>query len=244
MIDYKEIFDYPLLSEVILDLRFTTKLSMAKFMPDFQEKIEHFFPKLRVLNVQKMIISSDRDSEIMQDKFWEFSNPEDQTVCKIYNNKFVLVSNKYKSWKKYKEILGFKDIINLILPEFLKIVLIKEFERIGIRFINKIEVEKNTSNWFSNLFIPLFNLNRYSVENLNENYVRFIVQKELETHLIIQAVFIIEDNKKNYILDFDANLGNVGSTEADDKIELLHEVILKEFHSLITDECRNRMRGK
>lgn len=244
MIDYKEIFDYPLLSEVIIDLRFTTKLGMAKFMPDFQEKIEEFFPKLRILNVRTMKISSNQDSEIMQDKYWEFSNPEEQTVCKIYNNKFSLISNKYKSWTKYKEILGFKDIINLILPEFLNIVSIKEFERIGLRFINKIELEKNTSNWFSNLFIPLFNLNKYSIENLNENYVRFIVQKEMETQLITQAVFIIEDNKKNYILDFDAYLRNIGSTETIDKIDFLHEVILKEFHSLITDECRNRMRGK
>lgn len=244
MIDYKEIFDYPLLTEVILDIRFPTKLGMVKFLPEFQEKIEKYFPKLKVLNVQTMKISDRQESEILHDKVWEFSNPEDQTVCKIFNNKFVLLSNKYTSWEKNKSVLGFKDIISLTLPEFLKIVPIKEFERIGLRFINKIEVEENNSNWFSNLFIPLFNLKKYSIENLKENYVRLIVQKEMEIQLIIQTVFIFENNKKYYILDLDAYLRNIGIDEADDKFELSHEVILKEFHSLITEECRNKMRGK
>ena len=244
MTDYKEIFEYPLLSEVILDLRFPTKLGMAKFMPEFQEKIEQYFPKLKVLNVQTMKISASQDSDISHDKVWEFSNPEDQTVCKIYNNKFVLLSNKYTSWNKYKSTLGFKDIRNLILPEFLNIVPIKEIERSGLRFINKIEVEKNNSSWFSNLFIPLFNLKKYSIEDLNENYVRLIVQREMEIQLIIQSVFIIENKKKYYILDLDASSRNVGINETDDKIELFHEVILKEFHSLITEECRIKMRGK
>ena len=244
MIDYKEIFDFPLLTEVILDLRFPTKLSIAKFLPEFQEKIETHFPNLRVLNVQTMKISNSQESEILHDKVWEFNNPEDKTVCKVFNNKFVIVSNKYTSWEENKSVLGFKDIIGLALPEFLKIVPIKKFEQIGLRFINKIEVEKNSSSWFSNLFIPLFNLKKYPIEKLNENYVRFILQKEMEIQLLIQTVFIFENNKRNYILDLNASLKNVAIDEINEKIELSHEVILNEFHSLITEECRNKMRGK
>ncbi len=244
MIDYKEIFDYPLLSEVILDLRFPTKLNMAKFMPEFQEKIEQLFPKLKVLNVQTMKISANQESEILHDKVFEFSNPEDKTVCKIFNNKFVILSNKYTSWEKNKSTLGFKDIIKLVSTEFHNIVKIKEFERIGLRFINRIEVEENKSSWFSNLFNPLFNLKKYPIENLTENYVRLFLQKEMGIGLIIQSVFILEGKKKYYILDLDANLRDVGIKELNDKNEIFHEIILKEFHSLITEKCRIKMRGK
>ena len=104
-------------------------------------------------------------------------------------------------------------------------------------------MEEDNSNWFSRYFIPLFNITKYSIENLNENYVRLIVQKEESIELIIQTAFILENSEKFYILDFDAFCKNTGGDQIYNKIELLHDVILKEFHLLITEECRNWMRG-
>ena len=243
MIDLHEVFDHPLLSEVVLELRFPTRLKIPDSIAEFQEKIIQEFPKLNEHFLTEFALFSEEKPPMHTDTIWEFINSETKTSCKVSKNRFSIISNEYKSWKEYKLKKGFSDILEFTLRKFLETYSIEKFDRIGLRYINKIEIEEKTSNWLKELFIPLFNIEKYPIESLKENIVRLIVKKQDQIEITLQSTFITENNKDYYILDFDAYLTNIEDKYIMDKANQLHEEILKEFHSLITEECRKKMRG-
>jgi len=120
---------------------------------------------------------------------------------------------------------------------------IKKFKRLGLRYINKIQFEAKTSEWFKKYFIPIFNLEKYHIEELSQNSVRLRVKRKKSIELTIMSGFLKENDDYFYMLDFDAYSLNVMQENLYKKLENLHNVILKEFHSLITEDCRIKMRG-
>lgn len=240
-IDIYEIFENPLLAEVILELRFPTRLKIPSYIADFQEDILSEFPKLKEIFEKKVRISPEMESEVY--KYWEFANPQNKTRCRIFNNKFVLVSNEYKSWEKHHSTRGFKYIADFLLKAFFSRISINQFDRVGLRYINKVEIEDDKEKWFKKYFIPLFNMKYYSIGEMNENLVRIRHKKGDNNNITIQSTFIKEEDTWFYILDFDAYSTKVRNESLNYRINTLHEIILKEFHSLITDECREKLRG-
>lgn len=243
MVDIFEVFNFPFLSEVVLELRFPTRLKIPNYISEFQEKILKEFPNLNETILSKVIFISKDNPEIQHENAWEFKNPHNETRCRISKKRFSLISNKYISWNEHESIQGFKDILDFTLGNFLNLYSIEKFDRVGLRYINKIEMEEESSEWFKRYFIPLFHLEKYKLEELNENVVRLRVMKSKEIEITIQSTFITEDNKSFYILDFDAYSTNLDVDILSSQIESLHVEILKEFHSLITEECRQKMRG-
>ncbi|TFG18786.1 MAG: TIGR04255 family protein [Promethearchaeota archaeon] len=244
MVDIFEVFEYPLLSEVVLELRFPTRLSLPEYIGIFQDKIIEEFPKLNEGYLTKIALSPDKGPPLQTDKVWDFKNPETKTLCKVLKNRFSIISNKYKSWDQHKSTKGFRNILEFTLEKFLDTFPIKTFERIGLRYINKVEMEEYTSNWLNKLFIPIFDIEKYPIESLNENFTRLRVEKQDDIQIILQSTFINDNNVDYYILDFDAYLTNIEDKFLMEKADQLHVEILKEFHSLITDECRKKMRGE
>jgi len=244
MIDIFEVFEQPLLSEVVLELRFPIRLKIPDYIKDFQEKVIKEFPNLKEEYLTRFTIFSEEASPMPTEKVWEFSNPEINALCRVLKNRFSIISNEYKSWKAYNSKKGFRDVLEFTLEKFLETYSIKKFDRIGLRYINKIEMKEKSSDWLKKLFIPIFNLEKYPIEDLNENIVRLRVIKEDQIDIVIQSTFFTEDKKDYYILDFDAYLTEIEDINLMSKADQLHEVILKEFHSLITDDCRKMMRGE
>lgn len=246
MIDLHEVFKNSLLSEVVLELRFPIRLKIPEKIADFQEKIINEFPKLEegFLTKFALVTNETPPPPIDTVKVWEFKNLETQTSCKIVRNRFSIISNSYKSWEEHNSKKGFRDIVESTLNSFLETYQIKNFDRIGLRYINKVEIEEKTTSWLKKFFIPLFNIEKYPIESLNENLVRLIIEKQDQIHIILLSTFITENNKDYYILDFDAFLNNLEDNALMEKADQLHEEILREFHSLITDNCRIKMRGE
>jgi len=244
MIDYNEIVDNPLLREVVFEARFPILLKIPRDIADFQEAIIDKFPETNIIYDKKIFFDSKEGSEEISEKACEFVNPENQTKCQVFNHKYSLFSNAYKSWKGFESKEGFHDVLKLSMDNFIKIFGIKKFNRLGLRYINKFELEENSSEMFKKYFIPLFNYDKYKVENLSQNSIRLRVKKPNSIELTIMGVFVKEDNKDYYILDFDAFSLNIVQGDLYNTLEKLHDILLKEFHSLITEDCRKKMRGE
>lgn len=244
MIDYKEVFDKPLLKEVVLEARFPLLLRIPRDIADFQETILEKFSKANIFYDKKFFFDVKEGSEEISEKAWEFVNPEDKTKCQVFNHKFSIFSNEYKSWERHESKEGFLDILKFSLDNFLKVFDIKKFNRLGLRYINKTELEEKNTKWFKKYFIPLFNHDKYRIEDLSENSVRLRVKKPNSAELTIMSGFLKQDNKDYYMLDLDAFSLNVKQEDLYKNLENLHEIILKEFHSLITEDCRKKMRGE
>ncbi len=244
MIDYNEVFDNPLLVEVVIEARFPLLLKIPRDIADFQEAISEEFPETNIIYDKKIFFDSKEGSEEISEKAWEFVNPENKTKCQVFNHRFSLFSNTYKSWEGYESKEGFLDILKFSLNNFIKVYGIKKFNRLGLRYINKIELEEKNSKWFKKYFIPLFNHDKYRIEDLSQNSVRLRVKKPNSAELTIMSGFLKQDNKDYYMLDFDAYSLNILQENLYETLEKLHETILKEFHSLITGDCRKKMRGE
>lgn len=244
MIDYNEVFDNPLLVEVVIEARFPLLLKIPRDIADFQETINEKFPETNIIYDKKIFFDSKAGSEEISEKAWEFVNPENETKCQVFNYRFSLFSNAYKSWEGYESKEGFLDILKFSLNNFIEVFGIKKFNRLGLRYINKIKLEEKSSEWFKKYFIPLFNYDKYRVEDLSQNSIRLRVKKQNSIELTIRSVFTKEDQKDYYILDFDAFSLNIIQEDLYKTLEKLHESILKEFHSLITEDCRKKMRGE
>jgi len=244
MVDIFEVFSHPLLSEVVLELRFPTRLRIPDYIAEFQDVIIEEFPKLNEKYLTKFTFTSEDNPPVQTDKIWEFINPETKTLCKVTKNRFSIISNEYMSWEKHKSKKGFRDILGSALDKFLDTFSINTFDRIGLRYINKVKIEENSTNWLKKLFIPIYNIEKYPIESLNEYFIRLRVEKQNDIQLILQSTTITEEDIDYYILDFDAYLINIEDKYLKEKIDQLHEVILQEFHSIITDECRKKMRGE
>ena len=244
MIDYKEVFDKPLLKEVVLEARFPLLLRIPRDIADFQEAILEKFSKANIFYDKKFFFDAKEGSEEISEKAWEFVNLENKTKCQVYNHRFSIFSKEYKSWERHESKEGFLDILKFSLDNFLKVFNIKKFNRLGLRYINKIELEEKNSKWFKKYFIPLFNHDKYRIEDLSLNSVRLRVKKPNSAELTIMSGFLKQDNKDYYMLDLDAFSLNVKQEDFYKNLENLHEIILKEFHSLITEDCRKKMRGE
>jgi len=244
MIDYKEVFDKSFLAEVVLEARFPLLLRISRDIADFQETILEKFPKASIIYDKKFFFDAKEGSEEISEKAWEFVNPENNTKCQVFNNRFSISSNDYKSWERHKSKEGFLDILKFSFDNFLKVFDIKKLNRFGLRYINKIKLEEKNTKWFKKYFIPLFNHDKYRIEDLSQNSVRLRVKKPNSIDLTIMSGFLKEDNKDYYMLDFDAFSLNVIQENLYKNLEKLHETILKEFHSLITEDSRKKMRGE
>jgi len=243
MIDYKEVFENPLLADVVFEARFPILLKIPRDIADFQETILEKFPETNIIYDKNFFFDSKEDSKKFSEKSWEFLNPQNKTKCQVFNNRFSLFSTEYKSWEKQKSENGFIDILKFSLDNFMDVYKIKKFKRLGLRYINKIQFEAKTSEWFKKYFIPIFNLEKYHIEELSQNSVRLRVKRKKSIELTIMSGFLKENDDYFYMLDFDAYSLNVMQENLYKKLENLHNVILKEFHSLITEDCRIKMRG-
>ena len=244
MIDYNEVFDNPLLVEVVIEARFPLLLKIPRDIADFQETINEKFPETNIIYDKKFFFDSKVGSEEISEKAWEFVNPENGTKCQVFNYRFSLFSTAYNSLEGYESKEGFLEILKFSLNNFIKVFGIKKFNRLGLRYINKIELEEKNSEWFKKYFIPLFNYDKYRVEDLSQNSIRLRVKKQNLIELTIMSIFTKEDQKDYYVLDFDAFSLNIIQEDLYKTLEKLHETILKEFHSLITEDCRKKMRGE
>ena len=217
MVDYKEVFKNPLLAEVVFEARFPILLRIPRDIADFQETILEKFPETNIIYDKKFFLNSKDHSEELAEKSWEFLNLQNKTKCQVYNHRLSLFSNEYKSWEKQKSEEGFVDILKYCLDNFLEVFKIKKFNRLGLR---------------------------YSIEELSQNSVRLRVGKKDSIELTIMSGFLKEKDSYLYLLDFDAFSLNIKRENLYEKLEKLHNVILKEFHLLITEECRKKMRGE
>ena len=244
MVDYKEVFKNPLLAEVVFEARFPILLRIPRDIADFQETILEKFPETNIIYDKKFFLNSKDHSEELAEKSWEFLNLQNKTKCQVYNHRLSLFSNEYKSWEKQKSEEGFVDILKYCLDNFLEVFKIKKFNRLGLRYINKIKFETKTSEWFKKYFVPIFDIDKYSIEELSQNSVRLRVGKKDSIELTIMSGFLKEKDSYLYLLDFDAFSLNIKRENLYEKLVKLLNVILKEFHLLITEECRKNMRGE
>ncbi len=243
MLNHQEVFRQSPLSQVIFEARFPILFSIPQKIGDFQLSVMDAFDKSKELKTQDIKLSPDEKPEFVgSDIVWEFSHRDRDLTIRLFRNKIVVFSKAYKRYDSKKQ-KSFRPNIQYAVEKFLHLFQIRIFSRIGLRYINKCEIEDLSNDWFKKFFKQTFDIDKYPWENILEQRVILRFKKDSQK-LLFQSGLIEEEGIKKYLLDFDAYQENCEVRQYLEITDTLHEIILTEFHSLITDEYRNKLRGE
>jgi uncharacterized protein (TIGR04255 family) len=177
---------------------------------------------------------------------WEFSDKEQSKKVTITPEFVSLEHKKYSNFETF-----FKDI-NLVFNFLTDVYKIKICKRIGLRYINQINLSSGDPLDWKGLIHP----NLLSVEKGftkdNEIILRsmhFLEAKEKENKLIFQFGLANSEYpnpiaRKEFILDYDcSSKEEISISQIYDKVKEYNEMIVEWFERSITDDLRHMMRG-
>lgn len=247
MEDMNEVFNNPSVVEVVFEIRFPNLFFIAQNIGGFQLEIMDEFPKSSQIIAQSVVIGGDKASVNGENiekptTIWQFENETGKTKISIRSNRLNIISQEYKSYNNPDVDNRFRDLITGIVPTFLKIVPIKNFSRIGIRYIDHCPLEKLNNEYFKTFYIPIIDINTYKIEDTIENYVSIRTKRD-DYYLLFQCGIRQFEGKYKYYLDYDGYANNI---EADNFIGVadeLQKMIKKEYYLNITEEFKQYMRA-
>jgi len=236
-----EIFTNPPLHEVAFEVRFPHLFYINQRIGEFQLDIMDDFPKSsqtfeHAFAIDERIAVKENENPIPS---WHFENESGKTKITIHSNKLNIISNEYKSYNHPLE-KNFRDIIEKTVALFIKYVPIKNFTRLGIRYIDYCPLEQLENEYFKNFYTPIFDIDRYTLEDILENKMLFRVRKN-DYQLLFQSAIREIDNSYKYIMDFDGYAINVEASNFIKVTDNLKYLIKKEFLSNITENFKEYM---
>lgn len=246
MTETEEVFPNAPLVEVAYEVRFPSLFYIAQAIGEFQIKIMDDFPKASQLLTTQFAIEDGVPKFSIENSgkaisSWQFENETGKTKITVRLDRLSIVSQEYNSYD-HSSGMRFRDIINKIMAEFLQKFPVKKFARIGLRYIDHCPLDEMTNKYFKNYYVPVFDIERYKMEDLLGNHIVIKTKKEMYNLLVQLKIGKIEDNYK-YIMDFDGYAENVDSSNFLLVTDDLRGLDRSEFLSLVTENFKQYMRG-
>ncbi|AKI96739.1 hypothetical protein IX53_01660 [Kosmotoga pacifica] len=240
----------PPVVEVVCEFKVSEKKAWDLAVPGLlYNKIKDLFPKRQQSNVPVLEIRKVPDGiehRTGVEQFTEFSSDSHNIRIRISQTSLaILEQGKYSGWE------NIKSCINRVLEEFLKIedINIDFFERIGLRYINIINIPKmseyDLKEYFT--FRPLWDNNKLP-SSIKGFIVGSVFNYENNRDSCKIELTTIPGQKENHIsfkFDLDYYTGSPNSVEvtnAKEWVECAHKNIEEAFEACITDELRNLWR--
>lgn len=254
----KVTFDRNQLVQVICQLRFPPILRIDTEIPShFQDGIREQFPiykekiESQVVNVEGMKLPEEILRQIPVGSRainHEFSTENLDYKVNLARNFVALTASKYTRWSEFKELL------QMVIGHFVKIYKPKQYDRIGLRYINLIDrsaLELQSDVPWSAL------IQRHMLGILgDENVIDDVQEFEYKTRLALEGgkgyVRILsqfatgrDDSEKSYLIDSDfysTERVEIGSAEA--TLDFLNNQAARLIQWAITTELYELWRPK
>lgn len=231
--------DFPKIIE--LDIREPTA--------EFQKKIVEKFPRVKPLKrgrVNFKIQSDEVKTGTEEEDAWEFYNKE--------NNKKVFLDSNHVSIEYFNHYTRFKeflDDIKLVLKAIIDLYPVKIAERIGLRYINQIEMEGvDVYDWENLINKHLYSLTdefTSSEEDKVQRSMHLLEVNEDGNSFKFQFGLFNSDypntiSRKEFVLDYDCSTTQPKDiSEVFDLAEEFNVIIYKWYEKSIEDGLRNEM---
>lgn len=232
----KVIFDNKYLDSVILKLQFSPILSISENNPTtFQERIRSTFPVFEEAKQEEIeIFFGDIEGiQKKEKKFWKFSTLNGDHGLILTENFLALETKKHqRSSTFFEKFNSALDVLKEIYGNQAPIIK----ERLGLRYINKIEVSpEHLEAYFKSDLLGFLDHN--SPFNNIEKTFQYLSFKQEDGTLSLRHGYNITNEVNTYILDFDYFNEKIEELSVQDIIE-----ILKEYNKCIYTLFRWSMR--
>jgi uncharacterized protein (TIGR04255 family) len=238
-----EVFRNPSVIEVDYEVRFPPLFYINQKIGDFQLEIIDEFPKSS--QQLQSAVTFDENGIALKDETrpilsWTFETPNSKTKIIVRQNSMIISSTEFKSYDSYPTN-KFRDIISQTISKFRKHVPIKNFNRIGLRYIDRCPIDELTNEYFCKFYKPIIDINKYQIEDLIDNLTQIRMRKP-PYYLLLQTGIKQIGEKYQYFMDFDGYAQNVDPKDVMDVSDALHAIIHDEFYTNITEDFKNYMR--
>jgi uncharacterized protein (TIGR04255 family) len=190
----------------------------------------------------KLEVDFQDSEENFVQKIWQFKSPKGYNL-NILSNSLDITSEFHKTYSNPNGDHRFRDIIEIVVSNFIKLTNLPIFKRIGLRYIDKCPLISKDNIIFKNWYNSTFPLERFSLDNSEEMMFRVITKKNNYYLRYIESLQKDEQGD-HLILDFDGFTNDILSTEYLTKLDALHNFISEEYERSIKEPVYEYMRSK
>jgi len=246
-VQYKKNF----LTDVIFRIDFPIILDIAENTPkEFQNRILNDFPILEPIQ-QVGIGIEKRDSDIntftANKTIWRFLSSKRDYIVELDSAFLAVVC------KKYDNFTDFKKTVSKMLESFIQIYPNLMINRLGLRYINQIQLEED------DFFIWEKYLNKSLITNLNFFEEKSNLRRAMQVYEIVpenevsinfkcgifNSSFPAPVNRKEFTLDYDCYTNTqLSSDQIVDKLANFNEIVGEYFEKSVTDKLREKLNNE
>jgi len=255
----KEVFSQPTVQQVIFEIKFPNYFGIDSKIGDFQLLIMSKFPKSKLLfkqqfgilgTVNKANIPTDFEDKIENPpmKIWQFNTESEEITLNVTTGSLDISSKKHKTYNNngVEQDEKFRETIIFVITQFLSIIPLKLFSRMGLRYIDRCPLPdpltlKSFLQYY-NSSINFKNINTLDINSIEvlKNELIFIKGNNRKVkHSEILAV-----PTKEYELDFDGMAYGVNSEVYLTVLDDIHNDISECFEKAINEPVYKLMREK
>lgn len=230
-----EVFPNNPLKQVAFEVRFQRSLKVLCDIGNFQEQLGSEF------------IFTGREETLFPKEppalSYGFAHCGGNLIVKAGEDRFAVLVTQYEHFE------WFVDEVMKRTGQFCDLFRIQTFKRIGLRYVNKIEVTYDGQDFLLEKYVhPYVDLSRLEPALLNRFSVELLTEKP-DCKFNTRSAFASNPNpmapEGNYILDLDAFIEKeTGLAELSNVLALLHNQAQIEFLTHVTEEYKTFMRSR
>lgn len=246
-----EVFPNPTVKQVIFQIRFPNLFYIEKNIGDFQIKIMKQFPNSNLAIRRQLVVADIGPNSKIEDalsgvtsqttqKIWQFTSG-DGVELNITSDSLDLSSKSHKTYNNSQSPIRFRDAIKLVLDAFFSTTKIPVIKRIGLRYIDEIQLPKKENSEFNGLVNSTFPIERFPVDDAREMMFQATVKKG--KHNIRFVEMLVNKNGADILVfDFDGFSEEIESENCLNVTDALHSLISDEFEKTIKEPVYKMMR--
>ena len=233
-----KIFPNPTVKKVIFEARFPNLFFIEDKIGKIQLKVMDEFPESALIfQRQFMIVSENKEEksktptpEDFGKKIWQFKSEKNYQFS-VTSKSISITSDFHKTYN-----LGdgdkFRDIIQFVIENFLSVISIPTFTRLGLRYIDHCPMPAKNNVTFSEYYDSVLPIERFNIAEAEELFFRTNSKKGHYNIIYMEEMRKIK-NKHWLILDFDASGTKIPTEKYLKVTDELHKMISVEYEKTI-----------
>lgn len=248
----REVFPNPTVRNVIFQITFPNLFFMESKIGELQLRVMQQFPKTALLFRRKVVFAdvgpqgkleelSKRFDEESAKKIWQFK-AERNYAFSVTGDSLDITSEFHKTYN-LGETDKFRDILKLVMDNFLAVTSIPILTRIGLRYVDECPLPSKDNETLRTYYNSAFPIRRFNIANAVDMLFRTVTEKG-DLNLIYMETLTKPKDDYKLSLDFDGFATNVPAQDYLRVTDRLHELISKEYERTIKEPVYEYMRQR
>jgi uncharacterized protein (TIGR04255 family) len=227
--DLTEVFPANPIREVDFEIRFTPRLRVQAEMWRFQESVVAEYPDI---SLESAWLPNGATLGVTV-----FRNIDTARLIKVSSQNLAIAFSAYANFEEFKD-----EVLKQSL-KFCEIFEVSSLTRIGLRYVNEIQLPTQEAESIARYVNPLLDFERIPLRTVQQFAMQLSAQ--VSDHMIQVRTALLPGPIRTYVLDIDAYTEVVKSSGAiSSLLDQFHDTAQNVFLDHVTDNYKDVMRGQ